>query len=124
MKGITVFLLFSASAGFSQSENDSIYRNVDESALFQGGYGEMIKYIAKHINYPPCIPDEINTHSYIQFVIEKNGTVSNVMTLKPSECDICDKETVRVVNTMPLWIPAKRNGEAVRSYVVIPYHFR
>lgn len=123
MKHVIVIFLFISSMGFSQTENDFIYRYVDENALFHGGYGDIMMYIAKHTKYPSCLPEEINTCSIIQFVVEKNGVISNVTVSKSSECNVCDKEAVQVVTSMPNWIPAKNNGETVRSYFLIPVQF-
>lgn len=120
---MVVLFLFISSIGFSQTENDSIYRYPDEHALFHGGYGEMIKYIAKHSEYPCCLLEEIITQSHIQFVVEKSGVISNVTLVKSSRCDVCDTEAVRVVKSMPNWIPAKNNGVPVKSYVVIPIRY-
>ena len=35
-----------------------------------------------------------------------------------------DKEAVRVVQSMPKWIPGKQNGKAVRVKFTVPVMFR
>ena len=124
MKGITVFLLFSASAGFSQSENDSIDLFAEQPAEFPGGLEKMQSFISKNLKYPPvmgCLQGNV----FVRCVVEKDGSRSQITIFKGIPgCSECDEEALKVVEQMPKWIPAKNNGEAVRSYVNIPVTFR
>ena len=46
------------------------------------------------------------------------------MTIARGISDACDKEALRVVKSMPRWIPGKQNGRAVSVYFVVPILFQ
>ena len=57
------------------------------------------------------------------FVIEPNGTLSNIEVSKGIGGG-CDEEAIRVVKAMPLWEPGRRSGRAVRVLVRMPIVFK
>ena len=59
----------------------------------------------------------------MQFIIEKDGSVTNVKVIKKVN-DAIDAEAVRVVKAMPKWKPGKQNGREVRVKYTIPVSFR
>ena len=59
----------------------------------------------------------------VQFVVEKDGTISNAKILRGADPDL-DKEAIRVVNAMPKWKPGIQRGQAVRVKYTIPVMFR
>jgi TonB family protein len=58
----------------------------------------------------------------VKFVVEKDGTLTNVQLLRDIGMG-CGKEAVRMVKGMPKWIPGKNNGKAVRSIYTLPVNF-
>ena len=56
------------------------------------------------------------------FVIEKDGTVTNVEVLKSPHPRLSE-ELVRLFNAMPKWEPAKHKGRLVRQRWVMPFFF-
>lgn len=81
----------------------------------------MMKYIADNIVYPESARD-IYGIVIVSFVIEKNGMVSNAKVSRSVHPDF-DAEAVRVVESMPKWIPGKLNDEAVRVKYNVPVRF-
>ncbi|MBO7248678.1 MAG: TonB family protein [Bacteroidales bacterium] len=59
----------------------------------------------------------------VEFVVEKDGSVSNVKVTRGVDDDL-DREAVRVVSTSPKWRPAIKNGEKVRVKYSLPIEFR
>ena len=102
-----------------------IFTIVQEMPEFPGGQIEMIKYIQKNIVYPPSAREAgINGTCYLSFVVNEDGTISNVEVLKGVPgCPECDKEAIRVIKSMPLWIPGKQNGKEVKVLINLPIHF-
>lgn len=103
---------------------EEIYDIVEVSAEYPGGVEKLMKYIMTNINYPP----ETNGYSsqgtvYVGFVIEMNGSITNVKILKGIQADL-DKEAKRVVKDMPNWKPGQNRGEVVRSRCTLPIKFR
>jgi len=83
----------------------------------------MKKYLAKSIIYPSeAIENNEQGKVFVEFVIEKNGRVSNVKILKGVSPSI-DAEATRVVSKMPKWRPAKYKGLKCRARCRIPISF-
>lgn len=59
----------------------------------------------------------------VRFVVETDGSVSNVQVAKSLSPD-CDSEAVRVVKSLPRFKPAIRNGEAVPVTFNVPFSFK
>ena len=97
--------------------NDStvVYTYVGEWPSFPGGNQARNKFLADNINYPRAAEKKgIEGRVIIAFIIEKDGTITNVELLKGVEASL-DEEAMRVVKLMPRWNPGKNNGEPVRT---------
>ena len=108
----------------SPSKN-SIVLNPDHLPEFKGGRAGLNKFLAKNMVYPRiAIEADLQGKCYIRFLVEKDGKISEIKVLKGvPDCSECDAEAVRVIRKMPKWIPAKHNGEKVRSYFDLPVNF-
>lgn len=105
-------------------ENDSIYGTVDELPVFPGGDQACANWVAKKLKYPPkCKKEKIEGFVIVQFVVEKNGKVSNVKAIRSPHPDLAEA-AVRTVEKMPKWTPGKVGGRAVRSKLNLPVRFR
>ena len=60
---------------------------------------------------------------YIQFVVEKDGSISQINLVKGVH-KILDKEALRVVKGMPKWSPGKQRGKAVSVRFTLPIKFK
>jgi protein TonB len=58
----------------------------------------------------------------LRFIVNKTGEISDVVILR-SVAPSLDEEAVRVVKTMPKWIPGKQAGKPVAVYYTIPVQF-
>lgn len=86
--------------------------------------GNVQKWIAQRIRYPQLAAEAgIQGKVYIQFVVEKNGSVSNIKVVRGVD-ELLDKEAVRVISEMPKWTPGKQRGKAVRVSYTMPITFR
>ena len=98
---------------------------VDIDAAFPGGYMKMMEFIQLNLIYPE-IGIEIGAQGkcYVRFVVDENGKISNVKVVRGvPNCPECDKEAIRVVKSMPEWIPGKIKGESVSSFFMLPIIF-
>jgi protein TonB len=60
---------------------------------------------------------------YIRITISEDGSVKDP-TIMRSLDTYCDKEAIRVMNSLPKWNPGKQNGKSVPVYYVIPIEFK
>ena len=106
------------------SDMVDVYMIVEQMPEFPGGEAELIHYISKNIHYPQAAKEKgIQGRVFVGFVIEKDGSVSNVRNLRSVDSEL-DAEAMRVVESMPKWKPGMHNGEFVRVSYQIPIFFK
>jgi len=101
-----------------------IYQIVEQMPEFPGGEEAIREFVVKNIQYPQkAIDAGAYGRVFVGFVIEPDGSVSNVTLLRGIGFG-CDEEAMRVVKMMPKWQPGMQNGEAVRVSYMIPINFK
>ena len=107
------------------NENDTTFLIcvIEHKPEFKGGIGGLMKWIAEHTNYPKEAKKKgITGKVFVQFVIERDGSVSNVKLARKVN-PLLDEEAVRVIKMMPKWKPGKQRGKPVRVMYQIPINF-
>jgi protein TonB len=96
----------------------------DVEAEFIGGAQAMMKYIQQNILYPPT-SIEMNEQGkvYLSFVVEADGSISNVSIERGVSKDI-DNEAKRIVRSMPKWTPGEAKGKKSRTRCRLPINFQ
>jgi len=85
--------------------------------------GDMSTFINDHIHYPELATSEhIFGKVTIEFVVNEDGSVSNVKVLRGIGGG-CDEEAVRMVSGMPKWKPGRQNGMPVKVLFTLPINF-
>lgn len=100
---------------------NEIYKDVDQSAEYPGGMGALRKFLGDNFDTSLMEGGEGQLKAKLKFVVEKDGTVSNVTIEEKSPNGDFNSEAIRVVKKLKKWTPAKRNGESVRSYYSVPF---
>ena len=104
--------------------NDSIYNIVEQMPKFPGGEQAMMEYVSRNVKYPESAKENnLQGRVIVKFVIEKDGTVSNVEVGRGWGNEL-DDEAVRVVKAMPKWKPGKQDGKPVRVSFLLPINFK
>lgn len=107
-----------------KEEENKIFEFVEQQASFPGGPGAMNQWLNQNIRYPAAAQENnIQGRVTVQFVVELNGSISNVVVVRGVDPNL-DKEAVRVVKSMPKWTPGMQNGRAVRSKFTLPVNFK
>ena len=86
---------------------------------FKEGYVGFSKYVHKHVKYNGKYHDRI----YVQFMVEKNGTLTDVKILKGGE-DELNKSIINVIKRSPVWKPAIKDGKPFRAKYTMPLAFK
>jgi protein TonB len=103
---------------------EEIFTFVEEYPEFPGGDKALKEYIVNNIRYPEVARQSgISGIVYVQFVVEKDGSISDVKVLRGIGGG-CDEEAMRVVKSMPKWKPGKQRGQPVRVYFTLPIEFK
>ena len=88
----------------------------------------MFKDIASAMIYPPlCLENEFQGRVFVQFIVEKNGKISNVKILRQPEGDLgkmLGNEAIRVVKNLKEFTPGSLNGEPKRVVMTLPIVFK
>jgi protein TonB len=107
-----------------KEEETKVFDVVEQMPSFPGGDTELMKFLHDHIKYPVVAEENgIQGRVIAQFVVERDGSISDVKVIKSVDPSL-DKEAIRVLKSMPKWIPGKQNGSAVRVKYTVPVTFK
>lgn len=104
-------------------EDNQIFVVVESMPEFPGGYDALMKYLSENIKYPSLAKEMgIKGRVFLSFVVEKDGSVTDVRVLRGIGGG-CDEEAVRVVENMPKWKPGTQRNNPVRVQFNLPVKF-
>ena len=107
-----------------KEKEDKVYDIVEQQPLFPGGPAALMKFLCENTRYPETAQEaQVQGRVTVQFVVEKDGSLSDVRVLKRVDPSL-DLEAIRVVKAMPRWTPGKQNGATVRVRYRVPVLFR
>ncbi len=106
-----------------EDQEEQIFVFVEDQPGYPGGDEARLKYLRDNIKYPEMAKESgIQGTVYVTFVVEKDGSISNVKVLRGIGGG-CDEEAVRVIKNMPKWKPGKQRGRPVRAQFNMPIRF-
>ena len=107
-----------------KEEETKVFDVVEQMPSFPGGPSALMQYLSSNIKYPVVAEENgVQGRVVCTFVVERDGSITDVRVVKSVDPSL-DKEAVRVVKSMPKWIPGKQNGSAVRVKYTVPVTFR
>ena len=87
---------------------------------FPGGTSGVMKYLSENIKYPVVAQKNgVQGRVVVSFVVERDGSITDVKVARSVDPSL-DREAMRVVRSMPHWIPGKQNGSTVRVKYSMP----
>lgn len=103
---------------------EEVFVSVEQNPVFPGGEEALLKYVADHLRYPPMAAENnIQGRVIVQFVVTKDGSIGEVKVARSRDPDL-DKEAVRVVKTLPKFVPGRMNGQPVNVWYTLPINFK
>ena len=128
---ILLLLIVAANAGFTMSNTVNVsqdssidYDFPEQMAHFPGDADAMDIFIRKNLYYPPKLKAAgVQGKVYIQFIVEKDGSISNITIRRECQTAELDQEAVNVIKKMPNWIPGTIRGKKVRVKQTVPVKF-
>ena len=104
-------------------KNQQVFDVVEQMPEYPGGPSALIEYLSQNVKYPEDAKQQkIEGRVLATFVVETDGSVSNVEVVKPAFPSL-DAEAVRLLSAMPKWTPGKQNGKVVRVKFTVPINF-
>lgn len=105
-------------------KNQQVFDVVEQMPEYPGGMPALIDYLTQNVKYPSdAEKQKIEGIVIATFVVEKDGSISNVEVVKPVFPSL-DSEAIRVITGIANWTPGKQKGETVRVKFTLPISFR
>jgi hypothetical protein len=130
-------------------KEEPVFTIVEEQPEFEGGMKKLFEWLGKNTSYPVIARQKsFQGTVYVGFIVEKDGSISNVEVKRGVKSIIrdtitiietgyskgnkiveredhsIDNEAKRVIAKMPNWKPGKQNGEIVRVAYTLPIKFK
>ena len=107
----------------SSTPDHLIYTVVQQQPEFRGGMSKLGQYISENLRYPKAAQTAgLGGRVFVRFLINKQGAIEKVKVLKGISPEI-DAEAIRMVSSMPNWLPGKVDGQAVDCFYNLPINF-
>lgn len=95
----------------------------DEMPEFEGGREAMQQFLSTNLQYPEiALVNKMEGEVFVSFVINKVGKVERVMVMNSIDQHL-DQEAIRLIESMPDWIPGRKDGNLVNTQMAIPIKF-
>ena len=105
-------------------KEDVVFLVVEQMPEFPGGEIALRAFLAENVKYPTIAKKNgIFGRVICQFVIEKDGSITDVKAVRSSGERSLDIEAIRVIKMMPKWKPGKQRNEPVRTRFTLPINF-
>lgn len=107
-----------------ETKSTEAYASAEQMPQFPGGDAALLKYISSHLQYP-AVAQVSGTQGRVvlQFIVKKNGSIGEVKVARSLSPE-CDQEAIRVVKSLPMFTPGRKNGVAVDVWYTLPVTFR
>ena len=108
----------------TSNQDKKVYKSVEQMPQFPGGEYELMKYLQGVIKYPEnAAKNNIQGRVIAQFVIDENGEIGEIKVLRSVDEEV-DAEAVRVIKSLPKFIPGRQDGKAVAVWYTLPITFK
>ena len=108
-----------------EEDYDKTFTKVEIESEYPGGAAAWLRYLNKNFRYPDdAVNNEIQGTVVVQFIVDKEGNVSDVAAISGPENGGLREEAVRVIKKSGKWTPAVQNGRQVKSYKKQPIVFK
>ncbi|MBC7913747.1 MAG: energy transducer TonB [Pyrinomonadaceae bacterium] len=110
-----------AQQGSSPADN-GVYdiAGIDTMPQYPSGIRKFLEYVSKSYKFPQeALKAGVSGRVIVSFVVEKDGSLSQVRVLKDLGYDT-GKEAIRVVEGSDKWMPGVQNGKKVRVQYTLP----
>ena len=130
MKKLLFFLILgfttltTARAQNTDTPCGKVFHVVEQMPQFPGGQSAMMKFIADSLRYPSVVcTGGVEGRVVVQFVVDCEGNILNPLVVRSVD-PLLDREAIRLVKSMPKWIPGRQNGKPVCVIYNVPIRFK
>lgn len=92
---------------------------------FPGGQKALFEYLANNVHYPEqAVKDSIKDRVIVQFLVQADGTITDIEVVRSKGYPEFDEEAVRVISEMPKWVWKHDPGESAPMRYFVPVNFK
>ena len=92
-------------------------------AQFPGGPYAMMDWVGQNVQYPESSRKKNESgRVYVEFIVERDGRLTDICAVERGK-EALEKEAVRLVDSMPIWIAGEFGDKKVRTRVRLPVNF-
>jgi protein TonB len=96
----------------------------DREPSFEGGQTALREFVNTHLTYPELARmNGAEGKAAVRFLVTPDGKASRIKVLRSPGYD-CDKSLIELIQKMPNWSPALRNGTPQGGWVLLEVAFR
>jgi protein TonB len=96
----------------------------DVMPQYPGGFTAMNRYLFEHLKYPASASSQaIEGQVWCSFIVGETGVLSDIKVERGAFLSL-DQEAIRVLQSMPAWIPGAVRGRPARVKVYLPIVFK
>jgi protein TonB len=109
----------------ADADDEKVFYTVEIESSYPGGIPAWARFLNKNLRYP----DEASSNGIqgtvlVQFIVDKDGNVSDVQAVSGPTTGGLREEAIRVIKKSGKWTPAMQNGRVVKSYKRQPVVFQ
>ena len=105
-------------------QEDVVFVAVEKMPEFPGGDQALLQYISENVNYPfVAAQNGIQGRVSCVFTVNVDGSVGNVQVVRNLD-PLLDKEAVRVLSSLPKFVPGEQRGKKVAVKYSVPVRFQ
>ena len=108
----------------SVKDREPVFNVVEQMPSFPGGMEALMQYLAKNMRYPvEAQKNKVQGRVVVGFIVSKDGDIKKAHILRGVDPEL-DAEAIRVIESMPRWMPSMQRGKAVAVSYTLPVMFR
>lgn len=108
----------------NEFEDQKVYDVADKMPQFPGGTAALFEYLSKNTRFEKDDFDALLGRVVVTFIVECDGSITNAKVTESSNDTEVDEAALRIVKSMPKWIPAEIDDEPVRVTRRLPITFK
>lgn len=106
-------------------QEDVVYMMAEHMPFYPGGKPMLFKFLEENLHYPAyALEHRLQGRVICQFIVETDGSLSNLEVIRSAGDASLDNEAIRVIQSMPGWVPGEQQGANVRVRYTMPVSFR
>jgi len=109
----------------ADSEQEIFIDRYNWPELPGGGQKALDEYLANNVHYPEqAVKDSIEDRVIVQFLVQADGTITDIEVIRSLGYPEFDEEAVRVISEMPKWVWKHAPGDLAPMKFIVPVNFK